>query len=105
VAAGIRFAITSSQRRFSLENSGQIPSAVQKWARQVADWTNTPDLWDLDAEPLPDAGDNSQFTQPERDKIAKRLDEINDFVREHFELPDDQLAAIGQAVEELKEAS
>ena len=75
------------------------------WASEVAEWAVTPDVWALDTATLPDAADNSPFTQPERDEIAKQLDEITGYVREHFELRDDQLAALGQTVEELKEAS
>ena len=48
------------------------------------------DFWAaLETATLPDAVDNSPFIQAERDEIAKRLDEIHDFVREKFELRDD----------------
>jgi hypothetical protein len=86
-------------------SGGQLLEAAEDWARAVARWAATPDLWGLDTEPLPEAADNSPFTQAEQAEIAKRLDEARDFAREQFELPDDEIAAIGQAVEELKEAS
>lgn len=87
------------------ENWPQLVSRVGTWARETAEWAITPDLWSLGAAALPDAPDNTPFTAEEQAEIAKRLDGIYDFVRRQFALPDDQLAAIGQAVEELKEAS
>jgi hypothetical protein len=82
-----------------------VVTLAEEWAALTAEWAVIPDLWRLNAKPLPKATDNRPFTQPERDEIAKSLDDITQFVRDKFELPDDQLAAIGQAVEELKEAS
>jgi hypothetical protein len=78
---------------------------VQKWATDVADWESTPDLWALDAEPLPEVTDNTPFTADEQADIAKYLDYVKDYVRENFELRDYQLTAIAEAVEYLKEES
>jgi len=55
--------------------------------------------------PSPAASDNSPFSADEQADIAKHLDKIVDYVRDSFELPDGQLGAIAQAMEELKEAS
>lgn len=82
-----------------------VVTLAEEWAAMTAEWAVIPDLWALNAKPLPKATDNRPFTQPERDEIAKSLDDITQFVREKFELPDVQVAAIAQAVEELKEAS
>jgi hypothetical protein len=87
------------------QNWAQVLTFAGKWAAEVVDWQQTPDLWALKAAPMPDAADNGPFSQDERDGIAERLDEITRLVREQFALAGDQLAAIRQAVEELKEAS
>lgn len=82
-----------------------VVTLAEEWATVTAEWGVIPDLWALDAKPLPKAADNRPFSQPERDEIAKSLDDMTQLAREKFELPDDQVSAIAQAVEELKEAS
>jgi hypothetical protein len=96
---------TDPETPWKAENWAQMLAFAGKWAGEVAEWARTPDMWALDAAPLPEAVDNSPFTQAERDEIAMRLDEIYDHLSELWDLRDHQAAAIGQTIEELKEAS
>jgi hypothetical protein len=82
------------------------------WAAEVRCEMDTPDLWAeltrvpqvLAASQATDAS-NAPFTPDEQSEIARRLDEIKKFVRERFELTDEQLAVIDQRLDDAEEAS
>jgi hypothetical protein len=74
------------------------------WGEAVADWADTPDLWAVDADQMPDAANNSLFTKAEQDEIAYWLTGVTVYARESLELSESQLA-IDNAVDELKDAS
>jgi hypothetical protein len=57
---------TDPSTTWNAESWEQILTHAANWAQHVAERARTPDLWDLDTEPLPDAADNSPFTQAER---------------------------------------
>jgi len=53
--------------RLHLAPTREDVSLVETWARETAEWAQTPDLWAL-AATLPGAADNSPFTRAERDE-------------------------------------
>jgi hypothetical protein len=90
--------------RWRAENWAQVLAFAGKWADETVEWQRTPDLWELGTT-LPEATDNSPFTEAERDEIARRLDEILERVQKQFDLTSEQVTAIGQTVQDLKGAS
>ena len=85
---------------------------LKKWAADVAEYKRAPDLWELGsaADALREvaaleAGNNARFTADEQTEIAKRLTEIQDYVRDHFELTAGQISSIEEKLGELAEAS
>jgi hypothetical protein len=85
---------------------------LKKWAADVAEYERVPDLWELGsaADALREvaaleAVNNGRFTADEQTEIAKRLTEIQDYVRDHFELTSGQISSIKEKLGELGEAS
>ncbi len=85
---------------------------LKKWAADVAEYERAPDLWELGsaADALREvaaleAGNNARFTSDEQTEIAKRLTEIQDYVRDHFELTAGEISGIEEKLGELAEAS
>jgi hypothetical protein len=85
---------------------------LKKWAADVAEYERAPDLWELGsaADALREvaaleATNNARFTSDEQMEIAKSLTEIQDYVRDHFELTAGQISAIEEKQGELIEAS
>lgn len=85
---------------------------LKKWAADVAEYERAPDLWDLGSAVAAlrevaalEGGTNARFTADEQTEIAKRLTEIQDYVRDHFELTAGQISSIKEKLGELTEAS
>ena len=85
---------------------------LKKWAADVAEYERAPDLWELGsaADALREVaalavGTNARFTPGEQTEIAKRLAEIRDYLRDHFELTGGQVSGIEEKLGELTEAS
>jgi hypothetical protein len=85
---------------------------LKKWASDVAEYERAPDLWELGsaADALREvaaleAGNNAHFTSAEHTEIARRLSEIEDYLRDHFELTAGQMSGIEEKLRELAKAS
>jgi hypothetical protein len=79
--------------------------AVQTWADKVSEWQQTPDLWSMGAERMPEAGENSPFTAGEREEIALALADIKSYLRGNFGLAAEQMRAIEESLDYLNEAA
>ena len=99
-------------RQLTAADWNQVIECLAAWAQEVKYETDTPDFW-TELRQVPEIlataqaanASNAPFTPDEQAEIAHRLDEIKQLVREQFELSADQLDAIDQKVDELKEAS
>jgi hypothetical protein len=96
---------TDAMRRMRSRQWPDFLDAVQTWADKVAEWQQTPDLWAMGAERLPEADENSPFTAGEREEIAKALADIKSYVRANFGLAAEQMRAIEESLDYLKEAA
>src|SRR5215469_3008329 len=90
----------------------QLIDLLTTWARDVRHEIDTLDLWAalwevpqvVAAVQAADAS-NAAFTPDEQAEIADRLEEVKQLVREQFDLTSEQLAAIDQRLDEVKEES
>jgi hypothetical protein len=98
--------------RIPCEHWADVLVQFGQWADEVRYIADTPDLWEelkrapeiLAATQAADAS-NAPFTADEQEEIGRRLDETKQLVRQQLELTGDQLAAVDQKLDELKEAS
>jgi hypothetical protein len=89
-----------------------VLEAAGTWGRAVQYVVEVPDLWEelkelheiLAAAGTAAAGD-AHFNYAEQAEIAKTLDEIKKFVREHYSLTPEQAAAIEEKIDALIEAA
>lgn len=98
--------------RCSAYDWDQILDKLASWAREVRYEIDAPDLWaELQQVPAVLAAaqsaetSNAPFTLSEQTEISGRLDEIKKLMREKFELTPEQLSAIKQTLDDVKEAS
>jgi hypothetical protein len=90
----------------------QLLDGLAEWAQEVRYEAETPDLW-AELKQVPavlasaqgEDASNAPFSSDEQAEISNRLDAVKQLVREQFELTDDELAAVDQKLDELKEAS
>jgi hypothetical protein len=84
-----------------------------KRAREQEEYERLPDLWAelqqsqelLESLAERDEVENSMFAADEQQTINSRLDEIESYLREQFELSGERLTALEEGVSELKEAT
>jgi hypothetical protein len=97
----------------SCKNWDDVLEQLGHWAEEVRYVAETPDFWTelqqvpeiLAASQAADAS-NAPFTPDEQAEISARIDQAKDAVRqENPELNGEQLAAIEQGLDEVKEAS
>ena len=87
-------------------------SMIAAWAGELGYEIDTPDLW-AELQQVPEIlaaaqsaeGTNAPFTPDEQAAIWRRLDDVKQLVREQFELPAEQLAAIDQRLDDAGKAS
>jgi hypothetical protein len=90
-------------------NLDQFHEIVKDWANELKT-AKTTGQW-RGGGPTPigsaggQAGENTAFTPAERAEIANQLRAIRDWVRKNYELSAEQLASIGERLEEAEEAS
>ena len=101
------------QGRSSLGDWSDLLNRLMVWAREVAYEIDTPDLWAelrqvpeiLATAQSPDAS-NEPFTADEQADISTRIDRAKDAVRQdNPELTTEQMSAIEQMLDEIKDAS
>lgn len=86
-------------------------SIIERWAGKVADWAETPDLWEIrhDWKSFASAQDNSipntPFTQDERLAVSSQLKAIREDLKKTYELTEAQEAKIDEHFKEAEEAS
>lgn len=96
---------------FLAGNWDDLLEQLAEWADEVRYVTETPDLW-AELRRVPEIlaatgaqSSNAAFTLDERAEIARGIDEIKSLVREKFELTSEQLSAIDERLDQVKEAS
>jgi hypothetical protein len=90
---------------------GQLSKHIEKWARDVVEWADAPDLWatlsggsvipgDLSSE-----SENTPFTPDEQAAISGQLKDIAESIKKAYELTAEQSAEIDKKFEEAEKAS
>jgi hypothetical protein len=99
-------AVTITTRHFE-----DIVEEVERWGREAAEWTDTPDLWksmpdtsSIPGELIPES-DNTPFTPDEQVAISAQLKEIAESVKKTYELTAEQSAKLDEKFEEAEKAS
>jgi hypothetical protein len=94
------------------ENWDDVLEQLGYWAEEAEYVNDTPDFWEelkrapeILAAAQSAGASNAPFTPEEQAEVSNRLDAIKQLVRQQFELTGDQLAAVDQKVDELKEAT
>jgi len=84
---------------------------IQSWANQVAEWQETPDLWELRhnwkflGEQQYEDSTNATFSPEEQDAISVQLAAIKESVKKTYALTAEQEAKIDAQFEEAKQAA
>jgi hypothetical protein len=85
---------------------------LKDWAYEVKQVIDAPDYWqdvkrnrEFIADVHSDDSGNAPFTEDEQDQIVAQLQAIKKFVAEKFELTSEQMAHIGERLDEAAEAS
>jgi hypothetical protein len=99
-------AATLGHRRSAIEPT------VRAWANDVKEFIHTPDLWtevrrakEVLSGEVYEAMGNAPFTSDEQLRIAGRLEEIRQYVKDKYSLPGEQLSQIEAKLDEIEEAS
>jgi len=89
-----------------------VLEAFANWADESRYVAETADFWaelkrapEILAAAQAAEASNAPFTPAEQADISRRLDEIKEFVRKKFELTSEQLSAIDERLDDIKEAS
>jgi hypothetical protein len=89
-----------------------VPEKVQRWATEVKEDVDTPDLWaelqrDQDIITVADfeAVENTPFTPDEQTEIATRLREIKAYVKTNYALSAEQMAHLDARFDHAEAAS
>ncbi len=103
-----------SDPRSTLEASrwAKVIAEVQSWAKRVADYQQIPDLWasarkvqELITEAQDHGSDNAPFTAGEQARISDQLREIKEYIQSTYELTDEQMARVEEALDTAEQAS
>jgi len=89
-----------------------LENRIQRWAEEVKQDVDTPDLWaELQRErgiltgPSDEEVENTPFTPDEQAKIAEGFRGIKEYVRTTYELPADQYVTIDKRLDALEDAA
>jgi tetrahydromethanopterin S-methyltransferase subunit G len=90
----------------------QLITQIEEWAKEVKYESDTPDFWEelkkserLLAAVQAEESSNALFTADEQAEVARQIEGIKRQIRTSYELPAEQLAAIEQKLDEVREAS
>jgi hypothetical protein len=90
----------------------QVKERVQRWAREVKDDVNTPDLWaevTRQRQILTGARyenvQNTPFTSAERGEIAKQIQQLKELVKKTSSLSEAQMQSLATKLDDLVTAS
>jgi hypothetical protein len=92
-------------------NLQEVFNMIQSWANQVAEWQETPDLWELRhnwkflGEQQYEDSTNATFSPEEQDAISVQLAAIKESVKKTYALTAEQEAKIDAQFEEAKQAA
>jgi hypothetical protein len=99
-------------REWEVESFAAALEGIAAWDEDVANWIDTPDLWDnnrsgnssIPGEIIPDSA-NTPFTPVEQATISTQLKIIAETVKKTYELTAEQSAEIDKKFEEAEKAS
>lgn len=92
-------------------NFTEVAERVRGWGMVVADWLDTPDLWESKPEPAAIPGElspesaNTPFTRDEQAAISAQLKEIAESIKKTYDLTDEQSAKLDEKFTEADKAS
>jgi hypothetical protein len=90
----------------------KLTGMLRRWAREVKDDIDTPDLWaelQRERESFTDARyqtvENTPFTPNEREEITKQLQEIREYAKNTYSLSIEQMSRLEERLDDAEEAT